>query len=135
MLLKYNKIDVNKVPISVIVSNCNFSNKPFIYNSEVSKFDNLDDLLSYFYCSSYIPFVTDKTFSTIYKNKNYIDGGFYNKFENKKDTLLISRHTWGRKFNYFNYLTLTKESSKKLFQLGWSDTEKNKDKLNKILEI
>lgn len=128
LLHKYKYIPTNtikKAPISVIISKIN--NK-IITNEKISDFDNLEDLLNYCICSSYIPYISGNTLVKKYKDINYIDGCIftnYANFEYNDNSLYIHRTMWKRNFNLFNYFYLNKKISKKLFDYGWNDTKNN----------
>jgi len=126
MMSHYKNINIKDVPISIIVSKINTLK---IKNEKISKFNDLEELLDYCICSSYIPYICGKTFSKKYKGFNFIDGGIFknlhhfdcvNKCEN---SIYIHRNMANRNFNYKDYLYLDKKESKRLFDYGWSDCE------------
>jgi len=99
---------------------------------EKTNFTNIDDVIDFCLCSSYLPYLSGSTFSKKYKGSRYIDGDikYDYKNENKEhNKIIIHRHMWGRKFTPDNYLYLDKDKSRELFEYGWMDTEKNKDAL------
>jgi hypothetical protein len=134
MMSHYKNINIKDVPISIIVSKINTLK---IKNEKISKFNDLEELLDYCICSSYIPYICGKTFSKKYKGFNFIDGGIFknlhhfdcvNKCEN---SIYIHRNMANRNFNYKDYLYLDKKESKRLFDYGWSDCEMMlKNKIN-----
>jgi hypothetical protein len=99
---------------------------------EKTNFTNIDDVIDFCLCSSYLPYLSGSTFSKKYKGSRYIDGDikYDYKNENKEhNKIIIHRHMWDRKFTPDNYLYLDKDKSRELFEYGWVDTEKNKDSL------
>jgi hypothetical protein len=125
--IKMNSEELNKVSIiaSNVVSLFN------IKNEKKSNFDDINDLIDYCLCSSYIPYISGNSFSRKYKDKYYIDGEIKNekKIENSmlSNDINIHRFMWGRQFSKNSLMYLDKERSRKLFKDGWEDTEKNKD--------
>ena len=123
---KYKHVDINNIPISIVVSKIN---NLIITNEKISKFSNLEELLDYCICSSYIPYICGNTFSKKYKNSNFIDGGIFKNLhhfdciDKCENTLYIHTRMANRKFNYNDYLFLDKNKSEKLFNYGWNDCE------------
>ena len=105
-------------------------------NDKISNFENINDLIDACLCSSYIPYLSGKSFSKKYKGNSYIDGEInnINSYQPSDDisnsTISIHRKMWGRKFEMSNYLYLDKEKSRELFEYGWQDTHNNRMKLN-----
>ena len=109
------------------------------FNMDIEKksdFNNIDDLINFCLCSSYLPYLSGNSFSREYKGSYYIDGDIKYNYKNQKDKLIdtedvnniiIHRNMWGRNFSPENYLYIDKDKSRKLFQQGWEDTEKNID--------
>jgi hypothetical protein len=132
-----SNVDVRELSkISIIASNVvSIFN---IKNEKKSNFDNINDLIDYCLCSSYIPYISGNTFSRKYKDKYYIDGEIKNDNDKVIDSAIIEnnidihRFMWGRKFSKNALMYLDKEKSKKLFMEGWEDTEKNRDTLLKL---
>jgi len=130
--LRYSNVDTKDINnISIVASNVvSIFN---IKNEKKNNFDNINDLIDFCLCSSYIPYISGNTFSKKYKDKYYIDGEFKNDkiIENNviDNNIDIHRFMWGRKFSKNSLMYLDKERSKKLFTDGWNDTDKNKDKL------
>ena len=123
----YKDVNINNIPISVVVSRIkNFK----IVNEKINKFNSLDELLDICICSSYIPYISGKTFSMKYKNNNYIDGGIFRNLhhfdcvDKCESSIYIHKHMAKRKFEYKDYFYLDKNTSRKLFNYGWSDCEK-----------
>jgi len=127
MMNKYRNVDVNNIPISIVVSKIN---NLVITNEKISKFENFEELLDYCICSSYIPYVCGNTFSKKYKNSYYIDGGIFKNMhhfdciDKCEKTIYIYKNMTNRIFDYSDYLYLDKNKSEKLFNYGWSDCEK-----------
>ena len=123
----YRNVDINNIPISVIVSKINNFK---IVNEKINKFNSLDELLDICICSSYIPYICGKTFSKKYNNNNYIDGGIFRNLhhfdcvDKCERSIYIHKNMAKRKFEYKDYFYLDKNTSRKLFNYGWSDCEK-----------
>ena len=138
MKLRYtNKDPLNLDKISIISTNVNklYNMK----NEKHSAFDNINDLIDFCLCSSYIPYISGSTFSKKYKDSYYIDGEIKNdKYaklnKNNLNTLNIDRFMWGRQFTRKELLYLDKDKSRELFNNGWEDTEKHKDKIMNIIK-
>jgi len=129
IMKEYNNIDIENVPISIVVSKIE---KLKIKNEKIDKFANLEELLDFCSCSSYIPFICGKTFAKKYKNANYIDGGIFKNIHHFdcENSINIKRNMANRTFNYNDYLYLDKKMSNKLFNYGWNDC-KNMLSINK----
>jgi hypothetical protein len=134
MMNIYKNVDVKDVPISIIVSKINNLK---IKNEKISKFNDLEELIDYCICSSYIPYICGKTFSKKYKNFNFIDGGIFKNLhhfdcvDKCENSIYIHRNMANRNFNYKDYLYLDKKESKRLFDYGWNDCEMMlKNKIN-----
>ena len=123
----YKNVDINNIPISVVVSRINNFK---IVNEKINKFNSLNELLDICICSSYIPYISGKTFSMKYKNNNYIDGGIFRNLhhfdcvDKCERSIYIHKRMAKRKFEYKDYFYLDKNTSRKLFNYGWSDCEK-----------
>jgi hypothetical protein len=142
MLKRYGNINFNKPsshpPISVVVSKLIFNNilhKKLILNEKINKFNDLNELLEYSICSSYIPYISGLNITKKYKNINYMDGGLFTNINNfnKNNSFYIHRKMWNRKFNLIDNFYLDKKSNKKLFEYGWNDTRDNINILLKLL--
>jgi len=124
-----------------------------IHNQKMTNFANMNDLIDACLCSSYIPYLSGKSFAKQYKGSSYIDGEINNINSYKvrdgsrgshgshgsrgnhseamtNNTISIHRKMWGRKFEMSNYLQLDKKKSRELFEYGWQDTEKNRMRLS-----
>lgn len=121
---RYADKDISGLPLSIITTE--LQNKKAV-NVIIDKYDNLDDLINYCICSSYIPYICGNNFYTIYKNKKYIDGELF-KNEGlllREDPMIyLHKNTWNRKFNIKDHLYLDFNRSKVLFENGWKDAEK-----------
>jgi hypothetical protein len=127
MLNLYKNNDINNIPISIIVSkikNCKISNE------KISKFNNLEELIDYCICSSYIPYISGNTFSKKYNGFNFIDGGIFKNLhhfdcvDKCENSIYIHRKMNNRTFNLKNFLYLDKNTSRQLYQYGWDDCKK-----------
>lgn len=124
MLYSYKNVDMNKFPISIIVSKIN---NMMITNEKINNFSNFEELIDYCMCSSYIPYICGKTFSKKYKNSNYIDGVIFKNLNhfNCKDkcekSIYIHKNMAKRVFDLNDYLYLDKNKSQILFNYGWND--------------
>lgn len=127
MMNKYKDLNVDNIPISIVVSKINNLK---IINQKINKYENFEELLDYCICSSYIPYICGKTFSKNYKNNNYIDGGIFKNLhhfdciDKCENTIHIHRKMANRVFDLNDYLYLDKPKSLKLFNYGWNDCEK-----------
>lgn len=135
---RYNYIDndiIKSLPISIISTK--ITNKIIPKNVKISNFDNIEDLIEYCSCSSYIPYISGKSMCKKYKEEYYIDGSIWdNKDYIKTDnvpSIDIHRNMWGRKFDITNSIYSDYKTSEKLFKYGWEDTEKNKDEIEKLI--
>jgi hypothetical protein len=105
-------------------------------NEKISNFDNINDLIDFSLCSSYIPYVSGDTAGKKYNGVEYMDGEIFRdyKYDKKQTcptTISIHRKMWGRKFPMNNYLYTNKQISRELFNYGWEDTRNNKNELFK----
>lgn len=141
MMERYKHIEDEKVksaPISVIVSRIRNLK---IENEKITNFKNMEELLNYCVCSSYIPYMSGSTFSKEYNGSRYIDGAILKKEEHFdcvdscKNSIYVHKSIWGRKFSYKGYFYLDKEISTELFENGWEDTAKNHDKILERLRL
>jgi len=130
--LRYNNTEPRSIDkISVISTN--------IYkmkNEKITNFNNINDLIDFSLCSSYIPYVSGDTAGKKYNGIEYMDGEIFrdNKYDKKQTcptTISIHRKMWGRKFPMNNYLYTNKQISRELFNYGWEDTRNNKNELFK----
>jgi hypothetical protein len=133
ILTNNNNIDITNIPISIVVSKIeNYK----IINEKINKYNDLEDLINYCICSSYIPYICGNTFSKKYKNNNYIDGGIFKNLhhfdcvDKCENTIYINKNMAKRKFNLFDQLYLTKNISEKLYNYGWEDCKKILNKEN-----
>ena len=130
--LRYNNTEPRSIDkISVISTNI-----LKMKNEKISNFDNINDLIDFSLCSSYIPYVSGDTAGKIYNGVEYIDGEIFRdyKYDKKQTcptTISIHRKMWGRKFPMNNYLYTNKQISRELFNYGWEDTRNNKNELFK----
>ena len=120
--VRYRFADTQNIPISVIATE--FGNN--FKNTRINKFDDINDLVNYCLCSSYIPYISGRTMCKTYKDMKYVDGEickdeslFYKK------GLTIDKNTWHRKYGIYTRLFLDFERSHQLFQDGWNDAKNN----------
>jgi hypothetical protein len=124
IIKNYKNVDINNIPISIVVSNINNLK---IINKKINNYNNIEELLDYCICSSYIPYICGNTFSKRYKNLNYIDGGIFKNIhhfdcvDKCENTIYIHKNMANRIFDYKDYLLINKNISKKLFNYGWND--------------
>lgn len=116
---RYKEVDTRDIPISIVTTQVQKGYR--LRNILVNKFDNIDDLVNYCLCSSYIPYISGKTLSLDYKNAKYMDGVICT------DKICISNcinsKTWGRNYSLKERIFLDYHHSKKLFQDGWDDAK------------
>jgi len=130
--LRYNNTETRSIDkISVISTNIHK-----MKNEKLSNFDNINDLIDFSLCSSYIPYVSGDTVGKKYNGVEYMDGEIFRdyKYDKKQTcptTISIHRKMWGRKFSMNNYLYTNKQISRELFNYGWEDTRNNKNELFK----
>lgn len=130
---RYEKSPIDKIKNLSIFTSVFDNKKMRIYNNKVSKFTDINDILNYCSCSSYIPYLSGTLMCKEYNNKYYMDGYITEAKKNiEKNTINIHRNMWKQKFSFSNILYSNKETSKELFTKGWKDTEKNK---NYLLEM
>jgi hypothetical protein len=130
--LRYNNTETRSIDkISVISTNIQK-----MKNEKISNFDNINDLIDFSLCSSYIPYVSGDTAGKKYNGVEYMDGEIFRdyKYDKKQTcptTISIHRKMWGRKFSMNNYLYTNKQIARELFNYGWEDTRNNKNELFK----
>jgi len=121
---RYKNKNIDNIPISIITTKIN-TNK-CMESIKINNFKDIDDLVNYCLCSSYIPYISGKSLYMVYNNNKYIDGELFknnNNFLNK--ALLINKNTWKRKFTLRERIYLDYNQSAKLFEYGWKDAEQN----------
>lgn len=109
-----------------------------ISSVQKSKFRNVDDLIDFCSCSSYIPYISGSLLCKEYDNKYYMDGDIMrdSKIVSTKssyNSLSIHRNMWGRKFPLNNYIYTDINTSRQLYKQGWEDTNNNKHMLLKYI--
>ena len=130
--LRYNNTEPRSIDKISIIS----TNILKMKNEKISNFDNINDLIDFSLCSSYIPYVSGDTAGKKYNGIEYMDGEIFRdyKYDKKQTcptTISIHRKMWGRKFPMNNYLYTNKQISRELFNYGWEDTRNNKNELFK----
>ncbi len=122
MKIRYKDKDISKLPISILSTTLSYRG---INSIKIDKFDDLDDLINFCLCSSYIPFISGNNLYRVYKNKKYIDGElFKNKKHLLQNALYLDKDLWNRDFSYKERLFLDYKQSSKLFEHGWNDAKK-----------
>ena len=105
-----------------------------------SNFNDLEDALNCCIASSHVPFITGGLINK-YKNIFALDGGLsrFPYYSGIKTVFHITPNMWGNKVNHVfdieSYTTLLckeKYNFHDLFESGYSDTHKNREKLDKI---
>lgn len=130
--LRYNNTKPRNIDKISIISTNIYKMK----NEKISNFNNINDLIDYSLCSSYIPYISGDTIGKKYNGVDYMDGEIFRdyKYDKKQTcptTISIHRKMWGRKFPINNYIYTNKEISRELFNYGWEDTRKNINELFK----
>ena len=130
--LRYNNTEPRSIDKISIIS----TNILKMKNEKISNFDNINDLIDFSLCSSYIPYVSGDTAGKKYNGIEYMDGEIFRDYKYDKKhtcptTISIHRKMWGRKFPMNNYLYTNKQISRELFNYGWEDTRNNKNELFK----
>jgi predicted patatin/cPLA2 family phospholipase len=130
--LRYKGVDAEMIKhISILASR--YDNKKIkLYSEKKSEFKNINDLIDFCTCSSYIPYISGVLLCKEYDNKYYMDGDITRdvkliNIKSSYSSLSIHRHMWGRKFSLSNYIYSDINKSRELFELGWKDAEKNRD--------
>lgn len=101
-------------------------------SEEKNDFTDINDMIDFCLCSSYLPYLSGRTFSKKYKGNHYVDGDIkydYSKEKEDSNKIIIHRQMWDRKFKPDSYLYIDKDKSRELFKQGWEDTHDNKDKI------
>lgn len=127
-----NDINISNINLNIYISKINNNYKTeLVYHN---KYDTFDDLIKLCECSCYLPYLSGSSFAKKYKNNLYIDGVFalnYNKIQN--NDLIITKKMWNRVISPDNYLYCNYNNYKRLYDLGWEDTKKNHNVLEKKL--
>jgi len=132
--LRYNNTTPRDLDKISIIS----TNVMKMKNEKISNFSNLNEVIDFSLCSSYIPYISGDTIGKKYKGVDYMDGEIfrdykYNKKQTCPTTISIHRKMWGRNFHISNYVYTNKQISRDLFNYGWEDTRKNKNELFKCI--
>jgi len=118
---RYKDRDISKLPLTILTTKIE---KKF-NNVKIDKFNDINELIDYCLCSSYIPFISGKSAYRIYKNEKYIDGElFKNNKHLLKNAIYLDKNLWKRKFSWRERLYLDYNQSEKLFNYGWYDAKK-----------
>jgi len=66
---------VNKLPVSIIASR--YDNKKYKINKwKISEFKNINDIVDFSFCSSYIPYLSGSLMCKEYHNNYFMDGDY-----------------------------------------------------------
>ena len=124
----YKNKNVKDIPISIITTNID---NYYPNNIIINNFEDIEDLINYCVCSSYIPYICGNKFYKEYKNKKYIDGAILinNKNINNNPSIYLHRDIWDRKFTLSDRTILNYKNSEKLFNYGVLDASNNIKKL------
>lgn len=126
--------DVSELPLSIVTTKMVYNVYP--QNVIINEFDDIDDVINYALCSSYIPYICGKSRHIRHKNQNFIDGYI---FRNEKlishCDLHIDKTTWGRKYGASDGFVLDYHISKKIFYDGRIDAMKNLTNSNIIKKL
>jgi len=121
---RHNEKNISNIPLSLVTTKLN--NNMQHTNVIIDKFDDIDDILNYALCSSYIPYICGNQYYMVYKNEKFIDGDlFKDKKIKNKCNFYLDKETWGRKYSVTDGFTLNYDISHKLFENGWNDAMKN----------
>lgn len=119
---KYKHINVSNMPLSVIVTKLS---NGYPENLKIDKFDDLEEIVSYCLCSSYIPYISGSIGYMIYNGTKYMDGVITPNKNLLGNEIHINKASWNRKFKLKDRLVLNFESSKRLYDDGWNDAKLN----------
>lgn len=119
---KYQHRDVSDIPLSIIVTKIS---NGLLENIKVDKFANLEEVITYSLCSSYIPYISGKKGCIDYNGTKYMDGAMTVNRNLLGHELHIDKSTWNRKFLLKDRFVLNFESSKRLYNDGWNDAKLN----------
>ena len=118
---RYKDIDISDISISVVTTKVD--GLKFV-NKKIDKFDDVNDLINYTLCSSYIPFISGRGMYMKYKGEKLMDGAI--TMEKCLGNCINSR-SWGRKYTVEQKIYLDRTSTINLFQDGWDDASRNVD--------
>lgn len=116
---RYKDCDITNLPLSIVVTKN--QNGISLQNIKIDKFQNIDDLINYCTCSSYIPLISGPTIFKSYKNEKYIDGEIC---KSKCISNCINSKSWGRKYSLKTKTVLNYNTSLMLFNDGYTDASK-----------
>jgi hypothetical protein len=123
---RYSNTNITNIPISIVTTKLDGLK---LKRQIIDKFENVDDLINYSLCSSYIPFISGKGLYMKYKGDKLLDG------EITRDKCLgncINSRSWGRKYSLKQKILLDKTSTIQLFQYGWQDASQNAENYLRI---
>ena len=123
ILNTFNENDFNLDSLNVCTTEYNkFKFKKKIF----SKIDNLNDAIDCCIASSHLPILSNGKLFYKYKDKLYVDGGFF-KYPTPlgiKSDLIISPNMWNNK-EIYNYNNINNLNIEKLIECGYNDAENN----------
>ena len=123
ILNTFNEDDFNLDSLNICTTEYNkFKFKKKIF----SNFNNLNDVIDCCIASSHLPILSNGKLFYKYKDKLYVDGGFF-KYPTPlgiKSDLIISPNMWNNK-EIYNYNNINNLNIKKLIESGYNDAEKN----------
>ena len=122
ILNTFNENDFNLDSLNV----CTTEYNKFKFKIFFSKFDNLNDAIDCCIASSHLPIFSNGKLFYKYKDKLYVDGGFF-KYPTPlgiKSDLIISPNMWNNK-EIYNYNNINNLNIEKLIECGYNDAEKN----------
>lgn len=119
---KYKDVDVSNMPLSVIVTKIS---RGCPENVKIDKFTDLEEIVTYCLCSSYIPYISGNIGYMSYNGTKYMDGVITQNKKLSGTEININKTSWNRKFKLKDKLVLNFESSKRLYENGWNDAKEN----------
>lgn len=129
---RHGNKNVSEIPLSIITTK--IIDNMYPQNVIIHDFDDIDDVVNYALCSSYIPYICGKSRHTEYKNEKYIDGYiFRNENLISHCDLHLDKTTWGRKYKITDGFELNYQISEKLFNEGWNDARNNLTDVNSTM--
>ena len=128
---KYKHKNIANIPLSVIVTKIS---NGLLENIKIDKFTDLEEIIEYSLCSSYIPYISGKNGFIEYNGAKYMDGAITINKNLLGHEIHINKSSWNRKFKFQDRFVLNFESSKKLYDDGWNDAKMNLKYLKRSCE-
>ena len=124
---RHNEKNISDIPLSIITTK--LSDTMQHTNVIIDKFDDIDDIINYALCSSYIPFICGNKYYMDYKKEKYVDGNIFQDkaIQQMNCDFHLDKTTWGRKYSLTDGFSLNYDISYQLFENGWNDAMKNMD--------